>query len=139
MDAASKRPVPMPDPDSLPFWQAAGEGRLVIQQCAACGQPSFPPRPVCRRCHGDELGWTAVSGEGEVSSYAVARMNFVSGFAAPYVAAWVRLREFPSVQLNADIVRCDAEAVHVGMPVEVCFENRGDGIAVPQFRPSASR
>ncbi len=45
---------------------AAGERRIALQHCEACGAGQFPPREVCRVCLSDRLAWRvadAVGGE----------------------------------------------------------------------------
>ena len=43
-------PVPAASPDTLPWWQAAAEHRLVVQACDACDRSRHPPSPVCPHC-----------------------------------------------------------------------------------------
>ena len=48
------------DPDDLtrPFWEAANEGRLVIQYCADCDRLQHPPGRTCHVCGSDgALQW----------------------------------------------------------------------------------
>ena len=54
---AKKLPRPLPKVnaymDTRPFWDAAKDGKLVIQYCKDTGQPQFYPRPEnsnFRRC-----------------------------------------------------------------------------------------
>ncbi len=35
--------LPVPDEDSLVFWEACRRQRLVVQQCVACQHYRFPP------------------------------------------------------------------------------------------------
>ena len=44
------RPVPVPTPETQPFWDGCAAGELRIQRCADCGRPYFYPRPVCPAC-----------------------------------------------------------------------------------------
>ena len=37
------------------FWDAAAEGRLLVERCDACGAESFPPRGICRACRSRAL------------------------------------------------------------------------------------
>jgi uncharacterized protein len=39
------------------------------------------------------------------------------------------------VRMMGNIVECPWEAVRIGMPVAVCFEDLGDGLRLPQWRP----
>ena len=40
------------EPDELtgPFWEAANDGRLVIQNCSACDRLQNPPLAACGAC-----------------------------------------------------------------------------------------
>jgi uncharacterized OB-fold protein len=53
-------------PESAPFWAAGAGGELVVEECLACGLHIFPPRGVCRGCHGRELRFTPVRPPGVV-------------------------------------------------------------------------
>ena len=52
----------------------------------------------------------------------------------PYPIAIVEIEEQPSLRLMTNIVHCDAESVHIGMPVQVVFENHDD-VWFPLFEP----
>ncbi len=53
----------VPDELSKPFWDAANEGRLVIQNCKACDRLQHPPAPACSQCGSrDNLEWKEMSG-----------------------------------------------------------------------------
>ena len=56
--------------------------------------------------------------------------------APPYVIAEVELVEQADLRLLTNVVGCEAEAVRVGLPVEVCFARTG-ATHVPLFRPVA--
>ena len=58
---------------TAPYWEAAREGRLVVQECQSCGRLSHPPLPACPHCHGRDLGWREVSGTGTVYTCTVVR------------------------------------------------------------------
>ena len=62
------------NPDQLTqgFWDAANEGRLVVQNCTACDRLQFPPFPACDQCgSGDSLEWKQMSGRGKIYNYGV--------------------------------------------------------------------
>jgi uncharacterized OB-fold protein len=48
-EAGKKRPRPVPVPTNItrPFWDAAKQGKLVLQRCRRCGTWQYWPRPVC--------------------------------------------------------------------------------------------
>lgn len=60
-----------PDTDSREFWQAAHEGRFVLQSCVRCGRRQYPPLPRCRFCRADELKWTPAPATGRLHSWIV--------------------------------------------------------------------
>jgi uncharacterized protein len=123
--------------DSLPYWNAARERRLVIRKCKACGQLHFMPRYLCPACWSDQLEWVDVRGTGRVHSFSVIRRASDPAFASrvPYVVALIELDEGP--RMMANVVGDDALAVAIGDPVKVIFEDRGDGALIPQFQRTA--
>ncbi len=135
----SETPRPRPEPTTIsrPFWEATGRGEFMIQHCARCDRNIFYPRINCPGCGGLELEWRPTSGRGSVYTFTVARRATHPAFAdrVPYVIAVVELDEGPRVTTN--LVDCDVDAVAIGMPVEVVFEEAVDGIAIPVFRPAA--
>lgn len=133
------RPVPLPDEVSEPFWRDAAEGDLRIQRCRACERLQYPPEITCQRCHSDDLGYTPVSGEASVYSYAVVDRAFHDGFAEelPYVVALVALDEDPTVRLFTNLVDVQAASVAVGMPVTATFRSVGDAV-LPMFCPAGA-
>jgi len=134
-------PTPAANRETLPWWQAAAEHRLVVQRCADCGHTRHPPGPICPRCRSAERTWQQVPGRGTVYTYTVVHRAFVPSLAAqlPYVVIVVELEEAGGVRLVSNLVDADPGAVRVGMPVEVVWEDVGPGLAVPRFRPSSGR
>lgn len=88
------------DPTTVPFWQGAREGKLLIQRCAACGSHQFYPRPVCIRCGSLEVGWVQASGRGVVYSMTTVRVPVTPELEPPYVVALVDLEEGPRLLTN---------------------------------------
>ena len=127
----------LPDIDDLtrPFWDAARDGRLVMQRCADCGAYVWHPQPWCRACYGQNLAWQDMSGQAELFTYSVVHYAPLPGYAddVPYVLATVRLAEGPQMMTN--IVGCDWQQVRIGQRLALCWEERGGGIRVPQFTP----
>jgi hypothetical protein len=52
----------------------------------------------------------------------------------PYVIAIVELVEQDGLRFTTDLVHCPVEAVTIGLPVRVVFEQRGQ-VFVPLFEP----
>ena len=130
-----EKPVPEPDQVTGPFWQAAKQGRLLIQRCPNCGGNQFYPQSSCRRCLSDELEWVAATGKGTVYSYTVIHRAPSRTFEpdVPYTVALVDLDE--GCRMISNIVDVSPQDVHVGMQVEVVFEEITPEISLPKFRP----
>lgn len=127
-------PRPVSNPDSAPYWEGARADRLLIRKCRACGELHFMPRHLCPHCWSDDLEWIEASGRGTVHSFTVIRRAPMESFAprVPYVVALVDLDEGP--RMMANILGEDALDTAIGDAVRVCFEDRGDGAKIPQFR-----
>lgn len=136
-DAA--KPLPTADEDSRGYWEACRKHELQIQHCDACDYYIHFPRPRCPRCGSATLSWKRVSGRGTVYSFVVTHHVVTPGFAPdkPYVVAWVELPEQRALRMLTNIVESPPEAVRLGMPVEVVFEDLTPEISLPQFRFSA--
>ena len=134
----ARRPIPEPDADSAPYWQAAGEGRLSLPQCKACGKIAFPPRQICPGCNAHAMRWITLSGRGTVYSHCVMHERFVRGVNPPLAIGQIELEEQAGLRLVTNILGCAPEAVRIGMPVEAVFEEIAPGVRLPQFRPRES-
>jgi uncharacterized OB-fold protein len=127
---------------TAPYWAAAREGRLVVQECRSCRQVWHPPLPRCPHCHAADPGWRPVSGDGAVYTYTVVRHATHYAFAGqvPYVLAIVELAEGPRlVTALLGIEPGRPDQVRVGLPVRVTFREVTDGVTLPYFEPAAGR
>ncbi len=129
------KPLPRPTNESAPFWEGCRRHELVIQRCEDCGVLIHYPKAICPGCQGSQLGWVRASGLGRVHTYTVIHRAFHPGFAeeVPYVAAVIELDE--GVRLLSNLAGVDPQDVHVGMPVEVFFEEVTPDVTLPKFRP----
>jgi uncharacterized OB-fold protein len=129
-------PIPVPTPESRPFWEAARRHELLLQRCRPCGQWLFYPRAACPHCLSAELEWQRVSGRGTVHTFTVAHRG-QKGFplGSPYVIAMIELDEGVRLMSNLVGVAPDPAQIRIGMPVEVVFEDVSPEIALPRFRP----
>src|SRR5262245_63427792 len=134
--AGALPPLPEPDETSRPFWEAAREGRLVIQRCAACRRYHHPPAVICPDCGSSNLRFEPVSGRGTIYSYSIMYDRRVLGFEdrVPYVTLVVELAEQPLLMLVTNLVGAGPTDVKIGLPVEVTFEKITDEVTLPQFR-----
>ncbi len=132
------KPLPDPDPVAAPFWEAAGEGRLLYQECPACGHRQFYPRAVCTACGADPR-WAEASGRGAVHTYTIVRQYGAPPFRdeLPYVVAVIDLEE--GVRMLGNVTDCPVDEVRVGMAVEAYAVAAAPGVGIPFWRPRAVR
>jgi uncharacterized protein len=119
------------DPDTSGFFAAAAAGQLALLQCSACGRWLHLPRAYCHYCASWAPEWTALSGEGRVVSWTVAEHQVHPAFPVPYTILLVELADGPGLRL----VGCldGRPAVTAGQSVRVRFEQRAEGIVLPQW------
>ena len=139
MESSDRKPVPIVDASSAPYWRAAVDGRLLIQHCEACNDFQFYPRAHCVHCGALSPEWHDATGRGIVHTFSVIYRNGVPAFDVdlPYALAIVELEEGP--RMTANIIGVDPESVYIGMPVRVTFQPVSEEIAIPQFTPEAPR
>lgn len=131
---AYDKPLPSPNPATLPYWSATREHRLSIPKCEDCGQFHFYPRSHCPHCGSGRLTWQDVSGKGTVFSWTEVFRAPSKAFTGdvPYIVAVVELDEGP--HLMSRIVRAAGEEIHVGQKVAVEFEDVAEDLSLPVFR-----
>ncbi|HZJ46774.1 MAG TPA: Zn-ribbon domain-containing OB-fold protein [Pyrinomonadaceae bacterium] len=132
---SDQRPIPIPDRDSEVYWQAAHRHQLLLQRCSSCRKFRFYPRSHCPYCSSELFEWQPASGRGTVYSFTVIHRSPSSSFRdkVPYVLALIDLQE--GVRMMTNVIECEPDAVEIGMPVEVAFEDLNESISLPQFRP----
>jgi uncharacterized OB-fold protein len=129
-----KRPLPTITGESMPYWEAARRGELLIQKCDDCGEYQWYPRGICANCFTGKIQWVKATGKGTVWTFTVTRQNRTPGFdSGPYVLALVELEE--GVKMFSNIIDCDPFEVKIGMLVEVTFQRASDKVSVPFFKP----
>lgn len=132
-----RKPMPMPDPITAPFWESMKAHAMQVQHCNACGQHIFYPRGLCPNCFSSDLAWQPVSGKGNVYAFTIVHRAQNPAFAedVPYVVAMIELEEGVRMMSNLIDVAPDPEQVKVGMPVEVVYDDVSEAITLPKFRP----
>ena len=125
------------DEFSQPFWDAANEERLVIQNCNACSRLQHPPAPACGECRSsDHLEWREMSGRGTIYNYGVVHDCPVRLLQAdqPFNVAVIMLDDDPGIQMYSHLPGTPVDDVPVGAAVEVVFEATANGQRVPEWR-----
>lgn len=131
-------PRPVPNMDDAGFWENCRQRKLKFQGCADCGKLRHPPMPVCPECHSTKVKWIDAPANAEVYTYNVIHHASHPAVKAnlPYVGALIVFPELPGVRLVTNVTHCPPSAVHIGMKVSVWWDDVGDGMTVPRFRPA---
>jgi uncharacterized OB-fold protein len=129
-----------PDESTLPFWQAASEHRLVAPRCTNCGAFRMPPSPFCWKCRTQDVEWIELSGRGTVFTFVIARKALIPQLEAamPNVVAVVDLEDAPGCRLVGNVLQIEPEAVEIGMPVVVAWDDIDETTTIPRFVPAQS-
>ena len=131
-----KKPIPGVSFDTIKFWEALREHKLMLPKCPECGMVHIPPRPFCPKCLNFGVQWTELSGKGTVHTFSIVYQNGNPGFAeeVPYVVGYVTHDEGPQIMTN--IVGCDPKDVRIGQRVEIVFEDVMPDLTMPKFKPA---
>jgi uncharacterized OB-fold protein len=135
----ANRAVPVPTPETQPYWDGIAAGELRLPRCRACGQAYFPPSPVCPHCTSRDIEWFTASGEASLYSFVIhQRPSKLWNADGPMSVALVRLTEGPMVL--STVVGCPQtpEGLVLDMPLRATFVPF-DEIRVLAFEPAADR
>jgi uncharacterized OB-fold protein/acyl dehydratase len=127
------RPRPAVNLDNQFFFDGAKDERLLIQKCSSCATLRHPPGPMCPRCRSVEWEAVEASGKGTVYSFVTNHHPQIPSFDYPLDVALIELEE--GVRLISNVIGIEADAVEIGMAVEVEFTAFDDELTLPQFRP----
>jgi len=127
--ASRKLAPPVITAECKTFFDAARQGRFLIQVCTACNRPHWYPRVICPFCGSDKVEWREASGKGTIYAFSVMRR-----VKEPYIIAHVTLAEGPTMLTN--LVACDSDDVQIGRAVTVVFQDTENGAPVPMFTPA---
>jgi uncharacterized OB-fold protein len=91
--------------------------RFIGSRCKSCGNKSYPPRRVCRRCLSTEMEDVRLAERGKLLTYSVIR-NPPREFEefAPYIIAIVELDD--GVRVLSQIVDASEDQLVEGMRLE---------------------
>jgi uncharacterized protein len=139
---ASSPLFPEVDEFSAPFYAAAADGRLLVQNCQECGRLRWTPRPMCPWCQGLDAGWTEVRPRGTVWSFCVVHPPVLPALAdrVPFAVAVVELDDHPHVHMVGDIVGHDtASELQIGTPVQAIFERLTEDVGLVHWASLTAR
>lgn len=128
------RVLPALDDENRFFWTSGADGQLRFLRCNNCGYYIHPPLPSCPQCAATDLAPSVVSGRGVVHSFTINHKSW-DGSPEPWAIILVELPEQVGLRLTSNMVHCALENVHIGMDVQVVFEQH-DEIYFPLFEPT---
>lgn len=106
-----------------PFWDSLRAHRARVQRCSVCGTYRYHPKELCPRCQSRSAEWAPISGKGAVYTYTVIRRAPTPAYEAdlPYAIVHVTMEE--GFRMAATIRGLDPEAVRIGLPVRLAYED----------------
>ena len=131
---AIPRPLPLMTGMTEEFYQHCAAGELRFQRCSDCGTWRHVPRELCAACRSFEWAWDLSSGKGRVFTWTVVVRPLHPAFSGqePYAPVVVEMEE--GVRVLARVMDCTPEELEMDMPVEVDFEDAGQGVTLPVFK-----
>ncbi|MGW0683971.1 Zn-ribbon domain-containing OB-fold protein [Streptomyces sp. NPDC002754] len=134
---SAPRPVPVPDAQSAPYWEASARHILALARCARCAAFALPPDVTCPHCRATDpdFSYEQVSGRGTVRSWTVVRQSALPGLAdeVPFVLVDVELEEQAGLRMVGRLLDGVNSRLGVGDRVRVAFEDVAAGVSVPGF------
>jgi uncharacterized protein len=133
------------DPETKSFWDAAREGRLVVQHCGQCGRLRFPPHPGCPGCQATSFSWQTVSGRAVLWSFVIVHGPTLPAYQdhVPFAVGVVTLDEASHLRMVGNLIAApgaainslDPRSLRIGMPLAVAFHQVED-VALPAWVPA---
>ena len=116
------------------FYGWCKKHELRFQRCTACGTWRHVPRELCAACGSWDWEWARSSGRGRVFTWTVAVRAMHPAFqhAVPYAPVVVEMEE--GVRILSRVTDCPPDALEVGMPVAVAFDDVTQEVTLPTFR-----
>ena len=132
--SAYTKPLPELEGHAREFYGFCKQRELRFQRCTKCRAWRHVPREMCAGCGSTEWEWARASGRGSVFTWTVVGRALHPAFQedTPYAPVVVEMEE--GVRLLSQVVDCPPEALAIGMPVEVVFDDVTDEVTLPRFR-----
>jgi hypothetical protein len=127
-----------PNAETKPFWDWCAKRELRFQRCSACGIFRFPPLGGCRHCGATTAEWVRVAGRARVFSHTTVVNPAIPDLRdeVPYNVVVVEFDDAPGARLVSNVIGVAPEKVHVGMELDLVFEEPSPGVVLPRFRPA---
>lgn len=124
---------PVHDEVSSVWFEAASNGKLLLQRDPETKKPQYFPRGHVLGKPGVKPEWFEASGKGKLYTYTVVKRSLHPEFSArtPFTLAIVELEEGP--RMTTWIVDVPDEELRCDMPVSVVFREIHPGVIMPCF------
>jgi len=129
--------VPVPTPETQPYFDALADNRLSLPVCLSCGRAFFPPTSVCPFCASRDVQWRDMSGRASLYSFSIIAKPWEQwGLPGPMSVALVELEEGP--RLVSTVIGCPQtpEGLVLDMPLQAAYRSFGDGMTLLCFEPA---
>jgi hypothetical protein len=123
--------LPVQDAVSAPWFEAAAQGKLLLQRDPVTGKPQFYPRGHVLGVPEREPEWFQASGRGTLHTFTVVKRSLHKQFAVPFTVAIVDLEE--GVRMTSWIVDVPEDQLRCDMPLKVVFREIHPGLTMPCF------
>ncbi len=123
-------PLPTPNAETKPFWDACAQGELRYQRCTSCSRVQSIPRSLCEHCQSRALQWNNSLREGTVLTFTTVYRAPLPVFREqlPYAIAIVDMEEGFRVMANA--LPAARAGLAIGAKVRIGFKEV-HGMALP--------
>jgi uncharacterized OB-fold protein len=130
-----------PDLHTRDFWDRCARRELHFQQCVDCGAFRFPPLTGCRHCGSTRAVWKRITGRGRVFSHTTVVHPVIPAISpdVPYAVVVVEFDEAPGARLISNVLGTPPEQIHVGMELELVWDEPRPGVILPRFRAAGAR
>jgi uncharacterized OB-fold protein len=128
----ARRPEPV-TLDTLWWFEACTQRKLLIQRCGSCGRLRHPARPMCSRCRSTRWDAIEASGRGTVYSAVEVHRPTVPGLDYPLAVGLIDLDE--GVRLVARLLDVGPDDDVIGCPVMLEWPDVEPSRMLPTFRP----
>ena len=137
--APVQTPRPLPRPDiytkTASFWEAANQGKLLLQYCKDTGKYQWFPRSGSIYTGKRNIEWREASGRGTVYSWTLSVAPWPGHEdRVPYICAYVELEE--GVRILVNLFNVKPEDIRIGMPVKLMWERLSEKFNYPAFEPA---
>jgi uncharacterized OB-fold protein len=125
--------LPSRDAVSSPWFEAAEQGKLLLQRDPVSGKPQFYPRAHIVGEPDREPEWFEACGKGILHTYTVVKRSVHPQFAThtPFTLAIVDLEE--GLRITSWIVDVPENELRCDMPLRVVFREIHPGLTMPCF------